>query len=72
MFRVKLKALMEEKSYGKTPITLTEVSNEIGVSRKTLKRFCDEQNYNVGLNVLDKLCTYFSCQPNDIIEFVDE
>ncbi|SMF88190.1 DNA-binding transcriptional regulator, XRE family [Paenibacillus uliginis N3/975] len=44
----------------------TDLREAIGIGPSTLAKF--EKGDNVSLDVIDKLCTYFKVQPNDILE----
>jgi DNA-binding Xre family transcriptional regulator len=44
----------------------TDLKDVLGFGPSTVAKF--EKGENVSLDVIDKLCTYFKCQPNDILE----
>jgi DNA-binding Xre family transcriptional regulator len=48
----------------------TDLLALIGISRGTLARFAKGEA--VSLDVIEKLCAYFACQPGDIMEYVPE
>lgn len=49
-------------------MTKTEMREANGLSSSTLAKM--GKNEYVSLEVIDKLCIYFDCTPNDIIEHV--
>jgi DNA-binding Xre family transcriptional regulator len=51
-------------------IKKTDLMNLIGISSGTLARFA--KNEAVSLDVIEKLCAYFDCQPSDIMEYVKD
>ncbi|WP_160044695.1 helix-turn-helix domain-containing protein [Paenibacillus sp. USDA918EY] len=44
----------------------TDLREAIGVGPSTLAKF--EKGENVSLDVIERLCSYFGVQPNDIIQ----
>lgn len=48
----------------------TDLIPAIGMGPSTLAKF--EKGGFISLDVLDRLCTYFDCQPNDILEHIKE
>lgn len=48
----------------------TDLRSELGFGPSTVAKF--DKGENVSLDVIDKLCTYFDCQPNEIMEHVKE
>lgn len=44
--------------------------SKLGMSSQTL--YVMSQNGSVSLKTIDKLCSYFKCQPSDIMEFLPE
>lgn len=46
----------------------TDLKAVLGFGPSTVAKF--DKGENVSLDVIDKLCKYFECQPNDIIEHV--
>jgi putative transcriptional regulator len=51
-------------------ITLTEISARTGISRMTLNRMMHQQGYSTVTDHLDKLCTYFECEINELVKFI--
>lgn len=48
----------------------TDLKQLLGFGPSTIAKF--DKGENVSLDVIDKLCTHFGVQPNDIIEHVKE
>lgn len=48
----------------------TDLIPAIGMGPSTLAKF--EKGGAISLDVLDRLCTHFDCQPNDILEHIKE
>jgi DNA-binding Xre family transcriptional regulator len=48
----------------------TDLMSLIGISSGTLARFAKSEA--VSLDVIEKLCAYFDCQPGDIMEYVKD
>lgn len=46
----------------------TDLRSELGIGTNTIAKF--EKGENVSMEIIDKLCTYFEVQPNDIIEHI--
>lgn len=71
MIRVRFKERLADKEFREDRrITLNEVAEATGVHRVTLNKVANERGYNAGLEVIDKLCQFFECQPGDLLEYV--
>ena len=70
MIHLKIKELIAAKAaqWGRR-ITLLEVANATGISRMTLNRMMRQQGYNTVTDHLDKLCTYFQCDLNELVRY---
>ena len=62
VIKCNLSMLMGEKR-----VTATEVAEKTGITRGTLRRLYHETAQRVDLDVLDKLCEYFDCEPGDLL-----
>jgi putative transcriptional regulator len=51
---------------------LTELAEAIGVNRTTLSKMVNVRGYSTVTDNIDKLCDYFGCQVQDLMEFVKE
>lgn len=71
MIRFRLKELLAEKGFQENRrVTLDEVSQETGIHRTTLSKIANQRGYNTGTENIDRLCVYFDCKVEDIIEYV--
>lgn len=71
MIRFRLKELMAEKAFqeGK-PTTLVEIAEATGIARSTLNRIANVRGYSTSTDVLDKLCEYFGCNVEDLLQHI--
>ena len=53
-------------------ITYDIILAQTGVSKNTLTRLANDRADMVGISVIDRLCTYFDCQPGDLFVHVEE
>lgn len=68
-----IKDLMLKKSVKQnTKMTYAKIAKEAGVSRVTLSRMSSRKGYSVTVDILEKLCRYFECTPNDLMTFIFE
>ena len=51
-------------------ISKTALFSKVGLSTQTLNAMSN--NNNVSLKTIDKLCSYFKCQPCDVMEFLEK
>ena len=71
MLRFRLKELLAEREFNEgRVITLTEVAAATGVHRMTLSKIANHRGYNPTADVLDKLCNYFSCRIEQLVEHI--
>ena len=61
----------KRKAWGRK-ITLNEVSAATGISRTTLFRIMKNEGYSTVTDQLDKLCTFFECEINELVKFVPD
>ncbi|WP_067522765.1 helix-turn-helix domain-containing protein [Endozoicomonas ascidiicola] len=73
MIRILVKQMLDDKNFkeGKRT-TLAELCEVTGISKTTMNKIVNEPGYNVGLNSIDELCRYFSCQPGELLKFIEE
>lgn len=73
MIRFKLAEQLEKKQFRDSRrITIQEVSEATGINRSTLSKILNLKGYSTGTDVLDKLCLYFGCRIEDLVEHVAE
>lgn len=72
MIRFKLAELIEKKQFKESRrITIQEVAEATDINRMTLSKILNHRGYSTGTDNLDKLCIYFNCPIEDLIEHVD-
>lgn len=73
MLRYRLKELIAEKEFreGKV-VTLVEISEATKIHRVTLSRLANHRNANPSADVLDRLCGYFGCRIEQLVEHIPE
>jgi putative transcriptional regulator len=73
MIQIQIKQLLavKQQQWGKH-ITLTEVSNETGISRMTLHRALKNQQYKLSTDSIDRLCAFFKCDLTDLLRYVPD
>lgn len=73
MLRFKIKEMIAKKEFDEgRRITISEVAEGAGIHRMTLSKMINKKGYSTGTDNLDKLCTYFECPVEDIVEYVPE
>ena len=73
MIRFKLAELIEKKQFKESRrITVQEVAEGTGVNRMTLSKVLNHKGYSTGTDILDKLCVYFGCKIEELVEHVPE
>ncbi len=72
MLRFKLKERIADKEFHEgRRISLIEVANETGIGRITLSRMLNRGSH-VRSDTLDRLCTYFGCRIEELVEHVPD
>lgn len=51
-------------------LTIAELEKGSTVTRPTLSRIINQRGYNTTTDNLGKLCTFFNCRIEDLVEFV--
>lgn len=73
MLRFRLKELIAEKEYREgRVITMVEVANATEIHRMTLSKLANNRGYNPTAEVLDRLCTFFKCPIQDLVEHIQD
>ncbi len=73
MLRFRLRELIADKAYREgRVVTLVEIAQASGVSRLTLSRIANHKGYNPTAEVLDRLCAYFHCRIEQLVEYIPE
>jgi putative transcriptional regulator len=73
MIRFLINELLSEKQFKEgRRITLIEVSEATGINRMTISKMINHKNYSTVTDNLDKLCTFFECKIEDLIEYIPD
>jgi putative transcriptional regulator len=56
---------------GEKKIKIAELARELGIHRNSLSLLYYEKSKRIDLDILEKLCNYFECSVNEIIEKID-
>jgi len=67
MIKCHLSKLMGEKK-----LKLVDVARETGLHRNTVTLLYNETASRVDLDALDKLCKFFDCKVEDLMEYIEE
>ena len=71
MIRFRLAEQIERKQFTEgRRITIGEVAESTGVHRLTLSKIMNLKGYSTGTEILDRLCAYFDCRIEDLVEYV--
>jgi DNA-binding Xre family transcriptional regulator len=71
MIKFKLKELVAQKEFDEHRIiSVTEIGNTTGIGRTTLSAILNNKGKNVGIENLDKLCDYFGCPIQNLVEHI--
>jgi len=69
MIRFRLAEMMEKKQFAEgRRITVNEVATATGLNRMTLSKLLNHKGYGTGTETIDKLCNYFGCGVDDLME----
>lgn len=73
MLRFRLKELLAEREFQEgRVITMVEVANSTGIHRMTLSKLANHRGYNPTADVLDRLCNYFNCRIDQLVEHIQD
>lgn len=73
MIRYRLKELLADKEFKeRRVIRLGEVSEATGIHRATLSKIGNTPSYNTVTDNIDKLCSYFECRVEALMEHIEE
>ncbi|MFZ4859024.1 MAG: helix-turn-helix domain-containing protein [Desulfuromonadaceae bacterium] len=71
MIRFRLREIIIDKEFKEgRRISLEEISRGAGIQRTTLSRISGQRGYNTTTDNIDKLCRYFSCKVDKLMEYV--
>lgn len=73
MLRYKLKELIADQEFReRRRITVQEVAQGTGITRNTLSKMLNQHGASVRSENLDRLCTYFDCRIEQLIEYIPD
>ena len=73
MIRFRLKELIAEKEFQeKRRLTLNEISEEAKITRVTLSRILNQPGWSTRTEYLNRLCAYFDCRIEELVEYVPD
>lgn len=73
MIRFKLGEMIEKKQFADgRRIAISEIAAATGLNRMTLSKILNQKGYGTGTDTIDKLCAYFECKVEDLMEFLPE
>lgn len=73
MLRFHLKKLIADKEFAeKRRITVSEIAETTGINRMTLSKIINHPGHSTVTDNLDKLCTYFDCEIEDLVTHIKE
>ncbi|MGQ8367456.1 helix-turn-helix domain-containing protein [Glaciecola sp. 1036] len=73
MLKFKLKELIAQKEFEeKRLVSVAEICSKTGIGRTTLSAILNNKGKNVGVDNVDKLCEFFDCEIQEILEYINE
>lgn len=73
MLRFRLKERIAEKEFQeRRRIAIQEIAEHSGVTRNTLSKLLNQHDVSVRTETLDRLCAYFGCPIDDLVEYIPE
>lgn len=73
MLRFKLKELIAEKEFQEgRRVTIAEISEDTGIARNTLSRILNQPGWSTRTEYLDRLCAYFDCRIEELVEYIPD
>ncbi len=71
MLQCRLRELIAEKGRReRRKITYEDIRERTGISKTTLTKLANDRADMVGIPTIDRLCSYFECQPGDLFIYV--
>ena len=73
MLRYKLKELIADQEFReRRRVTVQELAKATGITRNTLSKMLNQHGASVRSENLDRLCAYFDCRIEDLVEYVPD
>lgn len=71
VLRYKLRERLADKEFReRRRITIQELAQATGITRNTLSKMLNQHGASVRSDNLDRLCAYFECRIEEIVEYV--
>lgn len=71
MLRYRLKERIAAKEFAeRRRVPILEIAEATGITRNTLSRMLNMHGASVRTENLDRLCAYFGCRIEDLVEYV--
>ncbi len=73
MIRFKLGEMIEKKQFAEgRRVTINEIATATGLNRMTLSKILNQKGYGTGTETIDRLCEYFKCDVQDLMEHLPD
>ena len=73
MLRYKLKELIAEKEFReRRRVLIQDIAQATSITRNTLSKMLNQHGASVRSENLDRLCGYFGCRIEQLVEYVPE
>jgi putative transcriptional regulator len=73
MLRFKLKERIAAKEFAeRRRVEVREIAAETGITRNTLSKMLNQYGASVRSENLSRLCAYFGCRIEDLVEYVPD
>ena len=73
MIRFKLGEMIEKRQFSEgRRITINEIATATGLNRMTLSKILNQKGYGTGTDTVDKLCAYFGCRVEELMEHLPD
>jgi putative transcriptional regulator len=71
VIRFRLKELIADLEFREgRVVSLQEVAQATGIHRATLSKIANERGYNTGTENVDRLCQFFNCRVEQLLEVI--
>lgn len=71
MIRFKIREMIAQKEFeGAGRIKIGDIADSTGINRMTISKLINHQGSNTVTENIDKLCRFFDCRVEDLIEYV--
>ena len=71
MIRFHLRRMMSDWEFREgRRLSIAELAEKSGVTRPTLSRILNQRGYNTTTDNIGRLCAFFNCRVEDLVEYV--